>query len=139
MDSSGQPAGSRRPFRDRRGRGLRGPTAWPPVPAMTSRREQFDALVVEVAERARPWLGSRHADVEFAVEDVPSESPLAWEPQIAVLGRIIGAHGDRRIVLYRRPIEARGGSHAELAFLVREVVAEQVALVLGVPPDEITL
>jgi predicted Zn-dependent protease with MMP-like domain len=110
------------------------------VPSMTTRRERFDALVLEVAERARPWLGTRHQDVDFAVEDVPIDDPLAWEPHLAVLGRVIGAGATgRRIVVHRRPIEARAQSHHDLQELIREVIAEQVALILGVPPDEVTL
>ena len=128
------------PSRDRRGRGLRGPLAWPPVPAMTTRRDRFDRVVVDAAERTKPWLGTRHADVEFAVEDVPPDDPMAWEPRTATLGRLVGGgRQPRRIVVYRRPIEARVGSDHELSALVRDVVAEQLALLLGVPPDEISL
>lgn len=107
---------------------------------MATRRERFDDLVLDAAARARPFLGPRHADVEFAVEDVPPQEPPGWGPQVAPLGRLVGsARTGRRIVLHRRPIEARAGETAELAALVRDVVAEQVALVLGVPPDEIEL
>jgi predicted Zn-dependent protease with MMP-like domain len=130
----------RRVRRDRRGRGRRGPLAWPAVPAMSTRKERFDDLVLEVAERARPWLGNRHADVEFAVEEVPPDDPPPWEPRAATLGRVVGGgRTPRRIVVYRRPVEARAGTDAEVTALVRDVVGEQVALVLGVPPDEVTL
>ncbi|MFN8046724.1 MAG: metallopeptidase family protein [Dermatophilaceae bacterium] len=137
---SGAPERGMRGRRDRHGRGRRGPLAWPPVPAMQSRRDRFDDLVREVAERARPWLGTRHGDVEFAVEDVPPDDPPAWEPRAATLGRVVGGgRVPRRIVVYRRPVEARAGSEAEVSALVRDVVTEQVALLLGVPPDEIVL
>lgn len=128
------------PSRDRRGRGLRGPLAWPAVPAMVSRRDRFDRVVLEVAELARPWLGTRHADVEFAVEDVPPGDPPAWGPRSPVLGRLAGGgRSPRRIVVHRRPLEARARSEHDLGVLVRDVVAEQVALLLGVPPDEVVL
>jgi predicted Zn-dependent protease with MMP-like domain len=42
-----------------------------------------------------------------------------------------------RIVLFRRPIEMRAGSRRELAALVREVVVEHLADLLGRDPDEI--
>ncbi len=107
---------------------------------MDTRRDRFDALVVEAAERARPYLGQRFLDVDFAVEEVPGEDPAAWEPRVASLGRLVGdARTGRRIVLYRRPIEARARDRSDLPHLVRDVVSEQVALLLGVPPDEIAL
>lgn len=107
---------------------------------MLSRRDRFDEVVIEVAERAQPWLGVRHADVEFAVEEVPPDDPPPWEPRVATLGRIVGGgRRPRRIVVYRQPVQARAGSEAEVAALVRDVVAEQVALLLGVPPDEVRL
>ena len=102
---------------------------------MTTRRDRFDDLVLAAAERARPWLGSRHGDISFAVEEVPPDDPAAWEVRATSLGRLVGT----RIVIYRRPVEARAGSQSKVAALIRDVVAEQVALVLGVPPDEISL
>lgn len=107
---------------------------------MTTRRDRFDDIVLEAAQRAQPWLGTRRADVTFAVEEVPPEDPAEWEPRAATLGRLVGGgRVPRRIVVYRRPVVARAGSEHELAALVRDVVAEQIALLLGVPPDEITL
>ncbi|KGN40850.1 metallopeptidase family protein [Knoellia aerolata] len=127
--------------RDRRGRGPRGPLAWPPVPAMRSRRETFDDVVIEVAERAREYLGTRYAGVEFAVEEVPSSDPAPWEEQAAAVGRLVPVGGavGHRIVIYRRPVETRARDAAEVAVIVREVVAEQVAALLNVPPSEIDL
>jgi predicted Zn-dependent protease with MMP-like domain len=106
---------------------------------MTTRRDRFDDLVLAAAERARLWLGSRHGDISFAVEEVPPDDPAAWEVRATSLGRLVGTRSERRIVIYRRPVEARAGSQSEVAALIRDVVAEQVALVLGVPPDEISL
>lgn len=127
--------------RDRHGRGPRGPLAWPPVPVMGSRREFFDEVVRECARRAERWLGSMHAEVDFAVEDVPPADPAPWEEQVAPLGRTITGPGGTglRVVVYRRPIEARVGSPRESELLVREVIAEKVAAILGVPPDEVDL
>ena len=101
--------------------------AWPPVPAMETRRENFDVLVLEAADRVRPHLGTRYATTEFAVEEVPP------------LGRLLRATTSRpnRVVIYRRPVEARAQDDVDLADIVREVVTEQVAALLGVPPHEI--
>lgn len=126
--------------RDRHGRGVRGPLAWPPVPAMVTRGAEFDDLVQACAARALRYLGPRHEEVEFAVEDVPESDPTPWEEQAAPLGRTLAAgRTARRIVLYRKPIQARATTTAELELLVKEVLAEQVASLLGVPPDEIDL
>ena len=40
-----------------------------------------------------------------------------------------------RVVVYRRPVEARAQDDLDLADIVREVVTEQVAALLGVPPQ----
>ncbi len=118
---------------------MRGPLAWPPVPAMPTRAERFDDLVLDSADRVRPLLGQRYAAVEFAVEDVPPDDPAPWEVQEAALGRLLGPHGraPHRIVIYRRPVEARARDERELADLVHSVIVEQVAAMLGVPPSEI--
>lgn len=125
--------------RDRRGRGLRGPLAWPPVPAMLTRAERFDELVLDSADRVRPMLGQRYAATEFAVEDVPPDDPPPWEAQEAALGRLIRSSGraPHRIVVYRRPVEARARDERDLGDLIHGVVVEQVAALLGVPPSEI--
>jgi len=113
--------------------------AWPPVPAMRSRAEHFDALVLDCADRVRPHLGTRYAALEFAVEEVPPQDPAPWEEQTPPLGRLLRGTPDRdpRVVVYRRPIEARAHDDADLAEIVREVVTEQVAALLGAPPHEI--
>ena len=58
--------------------------AWPAVPAMRTRAENFDALVLDSADRVRPHLGTRYAALEFAVEEVPPSDPAAWEEQKAI-------------------------------------------------------
>ena len=106
---------------------------------METRLERFDDLVLDAADRLRPHLGSRYAALEFAVEEVPPTDPAPWEEQAAVLGRLHRGSGERpnRVVVYRRPVEARAQDDLDLADLVREVVTEQVAALLGVPPEEL--
>ena len=48
-----------------------------------------------------------------------------------------GATVPPRIVLYRRPLEARAVDDLDLDDLVHDVVVEQVASLLGMPPEEI--
>ena len=125
--------------RDRHGRGLRGPLVPPHLPAWRTRAERFDELVVAAADdlaRHCPQVGS----IQFAVEEVPPSDPAPWEHGV-VLGRGFAAQPraglPSRIVVYRRPVASRVREDAELAGLVRRVVVEQVALVLGRGPDEL--
>src|SRR5450759_1341643 len=128
-----------RPRGDRHGRGLRGPMAWPPVPAMATRAEQFDELVLDAAARIEQRLGRPLGDAEFAVEDVPPSDPAPWESSDVPLGRLFAAQGKipARIVVYRRPVETRTSDARELAALINDVVVEQVASLLGVDPHEL--
>ncbi|MBC7558795.1 MAG: metallopeptidase family protein [Dermatophilaceae bacterium] len=128
-----------RPRRDRHGRGHRGPMAWPPVPAMATRAEQFDELVLDAASRMEHQAGAALGSLEFAVEDVPPSDPAPWESSDVPLGRLFAAQGKlpARIVLYRRPVETRTTDARELAALINDVIVEQVAALLGVDPRDL--
>ncbi|MBW3615999.1 MAG: metallopeptidase family protein [Actinobacteria bacterium] len=60
------------------------------------------------------------------------------------LGRLLPAGTDSRgrptaarVVVYRRPLEARAADRTELAELVHDVVVDQVARLLQLDPDEV--
>lgn len=135
----GQPAAVPARRRDRRGRGVRGPLMPSTMPAHRTRAERFDDLVLEAVERLeRRW--ARQIDgTEFAVEEVPPSDPSPWERGGVPLGRYFPADVGlpARVVVYRRPIETRALDEADLADLVRDVVVEQVAHLLGRSPDEV--
>ena len=134
----GQEPRRRKHTRDRRGRGLRGPLAPPQVPLALTRAEQFDELVLDAVERLeRRW--PQLAEIELAVEEVPPADTAHWSDELVPLGRLILERRNEpvRIVIYRRPVEARAAGRPELADLVYEVVVEQVAELLGREPDEI--
>ena len=151
--------------RDRHGRGLRGallPTTVPVggrlsrVPAARTRAERFDDLVLDAVEHLEERWSAQLAEVEFAVEDVPAV-PLGEDAALDAdvvadetaggavpLGRLLpgdtDGHGLRtppRVVVYRRPLEARAADRLDLADLVHDVVLDQVARLLGVDPDEL--
>ena len=113
--------------------------AWPPVPAMTTRAQRFDELVLDAASRMEHHAGSGLGDLEFAVEDVPPSDPAPWESSDVPLGRLFAAQGKMpaRIVVYRRPVETRTTDARELAALINDVIVEQVASLLGVDPREL--
>lgn len=124
--------------RDRHGRGPRGPVLPRHVPAWQSRSARFDSVVIAVVEAMEQRWPDELAGIEFAVEDVPW--PLASSvPQGVPLGRYYPPHADMppRILVFRRPIEARTSDPTAMSALVRDVIAEQVAQVLGIAPRDV--
>lgn len=125
--------------RDRRGRGPRGPVIPPELPASRTRAERFDDLVLDAVEHLERRWARQLEGTEFAVEDVPPSSPAPWEHGGVPLGRYFPADSGQpaRIVVYRRPVETRATDEGDLAVLVREVLVEQVAHLLGRRPEEV--
>lgn len=127
----------RRPRRDRHGRGLRTELVPASVPSARTRSQRFDGYVLDAVARLEPRWADPLSDVDVAVELVPPSDPSPWEEQVAPLGRVFPAEAGRRarLVVYRRPVEARADD--DLPRLVHEVVVEQVATLLGRTPEEI--
>lgn len=109
------------------------------MPLSRSRAERFDELVLEAVERLEDAWADQLAAVELAVEDVPPVDPDLREDPRVPLGRTYPAARDTpaRIVVYRRPVEARAPEPAERAALVHDVVVEQLAELLGLSPEEV--
>jgi predicted Zn-dependent protease with MMP-like domain len=118
------------------------------VPLSRSRAQMFDDLVLDAVERLEPRWATQLRDVEFAVEDVPPELPSydadVLEDGSVPLARLLpgrdigrGRTSPPRIVVYRRPLEARAFDREDLADLVHDVVVEQVANLLGLDPDDV--
>lgn len=128
-------AGVRR--RDRHGRGVRGPLTPPRAPVSRTRAERFDDLVEdEVRRLGRRW-GRELAKVRFTVEDVPGVEP--WFEGPVPLGQTVPGEGDKpvRITVFRRPVEARAKGETELARLIRDLLVEEVADLLGLSPESV--
>jgi predicted Zn-dependent protease with MMP-like domain len=139
--------------RDRHGRGLRGRLVPAEVPLARSRSEQFDDLVLDAIEDIERRWERELAGVEFAVEDVPwvdhtSPDEVVLDSDVlddgsVPLARVLPAHRENgrevppRIVVYRRPLEIRAHDREDLADLVRDVVVDQIAVLLGRDPEEI--
>lgn len=126
------------------------------VPLARSRAQRFDALVLDVLEHLEHRWGPELRGVEVAVEDVPPvpEDGAAGTDEDAVLeetaggavplGRLLrgavdeqGRQSPARVVVYRRPLEARAPDRSELAELVHDVVVDVIALLLELDPDEV--
>ena len=123
------------------------------VPAAQTRAERFDDLVLDAVEDLEERWARELQGVEFAVEDVPplpdGDAPLD-EDVVAdetaggavPLGRLLpeavdveGRRTPARVVVYRRPLEARAADRGDLADLVHDVVVDQVARLLDLDPD----
>lgn len=133
---------------------MRGSLFPPGVPVHRSRAELFDDLVLDIVDRLDPRWQRVLDNVELAVEDVPtvthaSMDDVVHQPNVIedasvplsrlVPGRVDGLGREHlpRIVIYRRPMEVRGKSPADLQALVHDVVVEQLANLLGIDPSEI--
>ena len=140
--------------RDRRGRGLRGLMYPATTPAARTRAEKFDAMVLEALEPIELRWGSELADLDLAVDEVPeveetSPDDVVWGQGVLAdvgvpLAQLVPAGVDpeglpsrARIVIYRRPLEARARDGADLADLLHEVLVEQVAEYLNIEPDAV--
>lgn len=141
---------SKRRRRDRHGRRPRGPLLPLSAPASSSRSEKFDSLVLDALEPIETRWRHRLADLDVAVDDVPDVRSASGAPDAGMLqdglvplSQLVPAGVDSRsglpsrarIVLYRRPLEARTSGRTELAELVHRILVEQVAGYLGVEPD----
>ncbi len=125
--------------RDRRGRGIRG-LKYPPFhPLYRTRKELFDEAVVTYVARLEMTWGRELRGTEFAVEEVPPSDPSPWERDGITLGRYFPAVSGQpsRIVIYRRPVEARAEGREELAAIIRDVIVDNIAFMLSKAPHEI--
>jgi predicted Zn-dependent protease with MMP-like domain len=138
--------------RDRRGRGLRGLRYPTTTPVFKNRAERFDAMVLEALEPIEERWGPELTELDLAVDLVPEIGQTdpdgsSWPPEVVEdmgvpLAQLVPAGVDRlghptraRIVLYRRPLEARSRDGIDLVDLLHEVLIEQIACYLGVEPD----
>lgn len=80
----------------------------------------------------------RLGDVELAVEEVPV-IPLHWAASTVPLASYLEATATTRprLVLFRRPIEHRAETLAELEAMLVTVIVEQLAEVLGLPVEDV--
>ncbi len=125
----------------------------PSLPLSRTRSQQFDDRVLDAVEHLEQRWAKELDGVEFAVEEVPAvedntTATGAYDEEIledgsVPLARLIPGHRadgqsyPPRIVLYRRPLEARAVDQLDLDDLVHDVVIEQVANLLGMHPDDV--
>jgi predicted Zn-dependent protease with MMP-like domain len=120
---------------------MRGPGVLPRqpgVPELPTSRERFDELVLDVVTAIDRRWSDRLGLVEYAVEDAPL-IPDDWDSPHVPLSSLVRGTGARptRLVLFRRPIEHRCETRADLAAMVLTVVVEQVAELLGIDAEDV--
>jgi predicted Zn-dependent protease with MMP-like domain len=136
------PAGRPRSrMRDRRGRGMRGPAITPSQPGrpeLPTSGERFDELVLDTVRDIDTRWQDRLGLVEYAVEDTP-QLPDDWTGETVPLASLVRGHGAvaTRLVVFRRPIEHRCETRADLEAMVLTVLVEQVAELLGIDPEDV--
>lgn len=144
-----QPSGSAQPpgppsrrgarRRDRHGHGRRFDLVPPHLPGHRTRRERFDEMVADLAAATAERFPRRLAHLRVHVEEVPAADPSPWEDAPVLLGRALPATRERpaTVIVYRRPIETRCADEAAVEAMVRQVLAEQIGSLLGIPPEDI--
>ena len=118
---------------------MRGPAVLPQDPArpaLRTSRERFDELALDIVTEVDQRWQDRLGLVEYAVEDAP-QIPDDWSADTVPLSSLVRGAGatPTRLVLFRRPIEHRAETRAELESMVLTVVVEQVAELLGIDAE----
>jgi predicted Zn-dependent protease with MMP-like domain len=117
---------------------LPGPLTPHGVPRRRTRRDRFDAIVLDVVSALEDRWSEELGTVEFAVEEAPL-LPEDWSAATVPLSSVVRGTGEQptRLVIFRRPIELRSETTADLGALVLTVLVEQVSELLGRRPEEV--
>ena len=123
---------------------MRGPSVLPGplsprgVPRTLSPGEAFDSLVLDVVHELEERWHAELGLVEFAVEETPMV-PDDWAADTVPLATLVRGTSTTptRLVLFRRPIELRAETRADLSAMVLTVLVEQVSELLGRAPEDI--
>lgn len=141
-----------RTFRDRRGRGIRGPVLPMAAPRFRSRRESFDVAVLEAYAPIQHGYAEQLAHLDLAVDTVPRmrlRPDMILPDEIVAdgpvpLGRVIPAGVDpqgrptrARLVIFRMPIEQRAINVREREELLTTVLTALLANYLNLDPRDV--
>ena len=120
---------------------MRGPAITPSLPGrpeLPTTGERFDELVLDLVRDLDTRWQEQLGLVEYAVEDTP-HLPDDWTGETVPLASLVRGHGAEpsRLVVFRRPIEHRCETRADLEAMVLTVLVEQVAELLGIDPEDV--
>jgi hypothetical protein len=132
--------------RDRHGRGLRGPLSSPNAltgsPVRVPQRPRGAALFAEclqaavtkgVADCPQAFVG-----VDIGFEEIPANLTDWWGGQVPLAAAQSSTpERNAAVVLFRRPLEHRAATTAELRRLVHRTLIEQLAALTGIPVEEL--
>lgn len=117
------------------------------LPLSRTRAQLFDEMVRDAVELLDHRFTQELSGVEFAVEDVPPalnvyDADVLEDGEVPIARLLPDRAGGSgsvppRIVLYRRPLELRAVDREDLADLVKDVIVEQVANLLGLDPEDV--
>ena len=124
--------------RDRRGRGIRGPLVPVTTPLSVTRAARFAGLVMAAVERLEPRWGPLLAALDVDVLEVPPNGVEVSVREVPLAEHRRGGHGRAPvIVVYRHPVELRAPDLLTRVELLRDLVTEQLAEILGMDPGEL--
>ncbi|MGP6175198.1 metallopeptidase family protein [Corynebacterium sp. A21] len=142
-----------RTFRNRHGRGLRGPLLPPEAPRQRSRRQKFDVAVLEAYAPLQHAYFEELQNLDLAVDTIPRmrlRADMTVLPDEIVadgpvpLGRVIPAGVDSagnptraRIVVFRMPVEQRTNNVMERQELLATILVALVANYLNLDPRDL--
>jgi predicted Zn-dependent protease with MMP-like domain len=128
-----------RSYRDFHGRGIRQPVFNGHPPYYATPAGKFEQAVTAQIKRLRRAWPELFKNLECAVDDTPPSDPPEWEERRVMRSRLFPATygAPARIVLYRRPIQARASSPVDLQLLVRDELVIQLANLSGRHPEDI--
>lgn len=122
--------------RDRHDRGLRGPLLPHTAPFHESPTAAFARELKYAVQDLDRRLGKRMHGLTIAFEEIPNLADLILSQNVVPLGRIDRGN-PTAIVLYQRPIEIRCRTANLLPRIIRDVLAEFVAVCLGLEPLDV--
>ena len=142
-----------RPFRNRHGRGPRGPLLPTQTPRFRTRSQSFDMAVLEAYAPIQQAYREQLTGLDIAIDTVPRmrmRTDMTVLPDDIVadgpvpLGRVLPAGTDQegrptraRLVLFRMPIEARAEDPQDRQDLLTAVLTTLVANYLNLSPRDI--
>jgi predicted Zn-dependent protease with MMP-like domain len=96
---------------------------------------RFSDLVAEAIAELPDRLAEAVAGLELVITDVPPIDDRAIKAREVPLAQVIGHGRTRRLLVYRRPIEIRATSRAEVVGVARGAIGEEVARAFGIDDE----